>query len=265
MPAAGLNCIQGIKMMDLIRPFLIYCPLIFLAGLVDSIGGGGGLISLPACLLAGLPIHQAIGTNKISSTFGNILTAFRFYKQKLVDLKMSIPTIIFAAIGSSIGASVSIKVDEAVLQKVLLPVLVVVALIVFNKRLFYDNEEGMKFSVEICIKASIIALVVGFYDGFYGPGGGTFLIIGLTMFARLSMRQAAGQAKMINMATCLASVSVFILHGEAYWLLGIAGAFFNMAGAYIGSGLAIKNGEKIIKPIIFVVIILLFIKVITGK
>lgn len=244
-----------------VSTFLIVCPLVFLAGLVDAIGGGGGIISLPAYLFAGLPTHMAIATNKLSSACGSSVATAKFIKNKQVSLWLSIPTIICAFSGSFIGARLSLLTDEEVLKFILLPVLVVAALVVMNKKLFSDANTGEKITKRVYIVASIAAFVIGMYDGFYGPGTGTFLIIAMTVFGRLSTRQSNAQAKVINLTTNITSLMVFIMDGQVVWKLGIAAAICNMIGGYIGSSLVISKGEKIIRPVIVVMLILLAIKV----
>ena len=242
--------------------FIIVCPLLFIAGFVDAIGGGGGLISLPAYLLAGLPVHQAIATNKLSSACGTTLATLRFIKNGLVNWKLAIPTIAFAIIGSSIGANASMAMDESVMEKVLFVVLPVVAFVVLNKKLFRDNEESeIVINKKTLLIAVISSLAVGFYDGFYGPGTGTFLIIAFTVFAKLSMKSANAQAKVINLTTNLTSLSIFLMNGQVLFPLGIAAAVCNMAGGYLGAGLAMSKGSKITRPVIFIVLILLFLKI----
>ena len=120
--------------------YLIICPLLFLAGFVDAIGGGGGLISLPAYLLAGLPMHQAIATNKLSSACGTTLATIRFIKNGLVNLKFAIPSVISAILGSSIGARLSLLTEESLMENLLFVVLPIAAFIVLNKNLFKDKE-----------------------------------------------------------------------------------------------------------------------------
>ena len=120
--------------------FLIVCPMVFLAGLVDSIGGGGGLISLPAYPFAGLPIHLAIGTNKMSSCCGTAVAATRFAKNGLIDLRLAVPAIVMAVIGSSIGAHISMQMDERILRYLLIAVLPIAAYFVLNRHLFNDNS-----------------------------------------------------------------------------------------------------------------------------
>lgn len=242
--------------------FLIVCPMLFLAGLVDAIGGGGGLISLPAYLLAGVPMHNAIATNKLSSTCGTTLTTVRFIRQGLVNWKIAVPTIIFAMLGSSLGANLSMKMDEGIMQNILFLVLPIVAFVVMNPKLFRDNQ-GAKvvLNARLWVTAILSSFLIGMYDGFYGPGTGTFLIIAFTVFAKMDLRSANAQAKIINLTTNITSLTIFLLNGQAIILLGLAAAVCNMAGNYVGSSLAMKQGSKVTRPVIVLVLILLFLKV----
>ena len=242
--------------------FLIICPLLFLAGLVDAIGGGGGLISLPAYLLAGVPVHNAIATNKLSSACGTTLTTVRFIRQGLVNWKIALPTIIFAMLGSSLGANLSMRTEEGVMEKILFIVLPVVAFVVMNPKLFRENPEGeIRLNARLWATAVASSFLIGIYDGFYGPGTGTFLIIAFTVFAGLSLRSANAQAKIINLTTNLTSLTIFLMSGQAIILLGLAAAACNMAGNYVGSSLAMKQSGRVTRPVIILVLILLFLKV----
>lgn len=244
--------------------FLIVCPLLFLAGFVDSIAGGGGLISLPAYLFAGLPVHLAIGTNKLSSACGTSLTTARFIRGGLIRWKLALPGIAAAMLGSSLGSRLSLVADERIIRSVLFAVLPLAAFIVLNPRLFPEAEERElrvdARTVTVCVLA---ALVIGFYDGFYGPGTGTFLIIAFTAFAKLSVSAANAHAKVINLTTNLTSLLVFLHGGTVVIPLGLAAAACNMLGNYFGSGLAMRGGAKITRPIILVVLGLLLIKLLT--
>lgn len=245
-----------------IGTFLFVCPLLFLAGLVDAIGGGGGLISLPAYLIAGLPMHQAVATNKLSSTCGTTLATVRFIKNKLVNFKLAIPSIISAIIGSSIGAKLSLMMDERIMEYILFVVLPLAAFIVLNKKLFKDNPDAeLVLNTKTYITAVIAALIIGMYDGFYGPGTGTFLIIAFTTFAKISVGSANAQAKVINLTTNITSLIIFILNGQVLFSLGLAAAACNMLGGYIGAGLVINKGSRIVKPTILLVLLLLFLKI----
>ena len=241
--------------------FLIICPMLFLAGLVDAIGGGGGLISLPAYLLAGLPVHNAIATNKLSSTCGTALTTVRFIRQGLVNWRIAIPTIFCAIAGSSLGANLSMNVPESVMEAVLFAVLPVVAFVVLSPKTFRDHNQEVQLDRKLWITALVSAFVVGIYDGFYGPGTGTFLIIAFTVFAKLDIRTANAQTKIINLTTNITSLTIFLLNGQAVILLGLAAAACNMAGNYVGASLAMTKGSKITRPVILLVLVLLFLKV----
>ncbi|MBP3622231.1 MAG: TSUP family transporter [Lachnospiraceae bacterium] len=242
--------------------FLFVCPLLFLAGLVDAIGGGGGLISLPAYLIAGVPVHQAIATNKLSSTCGTTLATIRFIKNKLVNFKLAIPSVITAIIGSSIGAKLSLMMEEKLMEYVLFAVLPIAAFIVLNKKIFKDNpDSALVLDKKTYITAIVAALIIGMYDGFYGPGTGTFLIIAFTVFAGMSVGCANAQAKVINLTTNITSLVIFIINGQVIFTLGIAAALSNMLGGYIGAGLVMKKGSAIVKPTIIFVLFLLLLKI----
>ncbi len=246
------------------KTFLIVCPLLFLAGFVDSIAGGGGLISLPAYLFAGLPVHTAIGTNKLSSACGTTLTTVRFIRRGLVRWRLALPGVAAAVAGSWCGSRLSLVTDEQVIRGVLFAVLPVAAFIVLNRRLFPDRQEDQtEITPWVLGVCTLSALVVGFYDGFYGPGTGTFLIIAFTVFARLGVSASNAQAKVINLTTNLTSLTVFLLGGTVLVPLGLAAAVCNMLGNYVGSGLALSKGAKITRPIILAVLALLLIKLLT--
>lgn len=245
--------------------FLIVCPMLFLAGFVDSIAGGGGLISLPAYLLAGLPVHMAIGTNKFSSAFGTTLSTVRFIRQRLVIARFAIPSVFFGFSGSAIGAKLSLLVSETVLKSLLLVVLPIAAFCVLNRRIFRPNEsDNIKYDFKTFFVVMLSAFLVGIYDGLYGPGTGTFLIISFSVFAKFSIKRANAHTKVINLSTNIAALSVFLLNGQVLIPLGIAAAVSNMLGNYAGSGLVMTKGVKIVKPIIIFVLTLLLVKIILG-
>lgn len=249
--------------MDLsLQMFLIVCPMLFLAGLVDAIGGGGGLISLPAYLLAGVPIHNAIATNKLSSACGTTLATLRFIREGLVNWKLAVPTIVFAIAGSCLGARLSLNTDEGMMEKILFVILPVVAFLVLNPKLFRDNPTmELVLSPKVLAAALLSSLMVGMYDGFYGPGTGTLLIIAFTIFARMEIKSANAHAKVINLTSNVTSLTLFLLNGQVIFLLGLAAAVCNMAGNYVGSSLALAKGSRVIRPVIILVLGLLFCKV----
>ena len=245
-------------------PFFIICPLNFLAGLVDSIGGGGGLISLPAFMLAGLSPHAAVATNKLASTTGTTVSTVRYCKNGYYEKKLAVPGILLALGGSFLGARLVLHTDDVILKRMMLFILPVVAVIVLldKKKPEYDSSFPASYRMLI---VCISAFLIGIYDGFYGPGTGTFLLLALTKAARMDIRTASGNVKLINLSSNVAALATFLLSGYVHIAYGIAGAVFCLLGHYVGSGLVMKNGSKIVRPVIVLVLFLLFAKIISGN
>lgn len=242
-----------------LKSFLIVCPLVFLAGLVDSIAGGGGLISLPAFMISGIPPHFAIGTNKFANSIGTAVSTLRYCKNKFVDWFIAIPSILLALTGSAIGANLILLVKEDIIKYLLVLILPVVAFFVLKNKTV--NERTLTRGKKAYIIAYVAAFVIGAYDGFYGPGTGTFLILVYTGILHMDMRMASGNTKVVNLASNIAALTTFLLNNKIVFTLGIAAAICSIAGNYIGAGLVIKNGQKVIRPIIIFVLSLLFLKV----
>jgi len=269
--------------MDLnITVFLIVCPLVFLAGLIDSIAGGGGLISLPAYLMAGVPAQFALGTNKLSSIAGSITASIRYYRNKYIDILLCLPSVAAALAGSALGSSFALYADERILKWLLLFIIPFTAFYVFkNKNLKsqtssgiedslaenylsensqHNNPSGQLTRVKTIIISVIISFFIGGYDGFTGPGTGTFLILLYNGIAKIDVRIAAGNAKLVNFSSNLSALILFLINGRVLILLGLCAALFNILGAYIGSGLVINKGTKIIRYTILIVLTLIYIK-----
>lgn len=241
--------------------FLIVCPLLFLSGLLDAASGGGGLISLPAYMIAGLPPHAAIATNKLSAVCANSLAAGRFFKNGLINLKLALPSVIASIIGSAIGTYFSMLVSEKVITMVTIAILPICAFLVLNKNLFNDNgSDVIHLSPRLYLVCTTAAFGVGMFDGFYGPGSATFMMIAFTVFAQISVKNANAQAKIISVASGITSLLIFLVNGEVVLSVGIAAAISSMLGSYVGAGLVMKNGSRIVKPCILLVLVLLACK-----
>ena len=244
--------------------FLIVCPLVFLAGFVDAIGGGGGLISLPAYILAGVPMHAAVATNKLSSATGTLISTIRLCLHSKVDFLLAVPAIFLAYMGSSMGARLSMLIQESILKAVLLVILPITAFFVIRKDALSSGTEGSCSRRRQLIIAWMAAVLIGLYDGFYGPGTGTFYIIIFMSFAKMTTMEAAVNTKLLNLTSNLAALVTFLLHGQVWIMLGLAASVFSIAGHYLGAGMVLKNGSRVVRPIILVVLCLLFIKVLSG-
>ena len=240
--------------------YLIVCPLVFLAGFVDSIAGGGGLISLPAYMFAGIPVHNAIATNKLSSSTGTVVSTARLIKNKKVDWGFVPGTVI----GSVAGANLALIISDHILKMVLVVILPIVAYRVLkDKNMDVEVPVGMTKNKQYLI-AIVCSLVIGCYDGFYGPGTGTFLLLVFTKLAKIPLEKATGNVKIVNLSSNISALITFILAGKILWGLGLAASCFSIAGHYVGAGMVVNNGVKVIKPIILIVLVLLLVKVVSG-
>ena len=243
---------------------LLVCLGVFLASFMDAIAGGGGIISVPTYLLAlnGAPIYVILGTNKLSSAIGTVFSAGRFIKNRCVDWKLAIPSVILAILGSMAGTWLQHHTPDTVLKLMLLFVLPVIALLTLRKRSWPAEAEQISFTRQAAV-VWISALILGTYDGYYGPGTGTFLMIIFIRFAKLNTRIAAGNVKIVNLASNIGSLFTAWQAGYVLWGVGLIAAVASIAGHYIGAGLTIKNGSKIVRPTVVVVLLLLTVKIVT--
>ena len=246
-----------------IQVILTVCPLIFLAGFLDSIAGGGGLISLPAYLFAGLPMHNAIATNKFSSTFGTAISAYRFIKSGNISLRSAFASVIGALAGSYTGARLALSLEEKYLQYFLIIVLPVIAVFILTRKNFGKDDTAKELPESKIVVLSVISgFIIGAYDGFFGPGTGTFLILVYTGIIGFNLKTASGNAKIVNLASNVTALITFIFSNKVIFLVGLPAALCGILGNWLGSGLAIKKGSKVIKPFIIIVMILLFGKIV---
>mgnify|MGYP001024733252 FL=1 len=248
---------------ELIRIWIIVCPLVFLGGLIDAVAGGGGLITLPAYLLAGLPPHLASGTNKCGNFFGTLIATGRFLKRGDVHLPSALAGGAGALVGAWLGARLNMIMPEQALYYLMLAVVPVMAGFLLFKRDFGTEDRSGELGVGKLVPLSLaIGLVIGCYDGFFGPGAGTFLTLAFTGLCRFDLLTAAGNTKVANATSNLASLVTFALGGKVLWAVGIPAALFGIAGGYVGAGLALKGGAKVIRPMFFVVLTLLVVRLV---
>lgn len=244
--------------------FLFLMIASFLAGFLDSIAGGGGLISLPAYILTGLPMHFVYACNKFAAACGTTIATFRYWRHRMVDVPIGLTAAAGAFLCSAIAAKIVLFLDEQTLKTMMLVILPIVAVVTLvNKSMGGEDRshtftKGKKFAL-----AFLIGSLVGFYDGLFGPGTGTFALIGFCLILKYDMRTATGNAKFLNLASNYASLVVFILAGTVYWAVALPAAACNIAGNFIGAGVAIQKGAHVIRKMLMVVIVLLFLKAVS--
>lgn len=246
-----------------VQMVLITVVGVFLGSLMDAIAGGGGIITVPTYLLAGLPVHFALGTNKLSAGIGTVASTVRYVKSGCVHWRTAVPAVALALVGAYFGTKLQLMVPERYLQYLLIIVLPIVAILVLRQRKLPEEPGNITPTRQMAVVCSA-ALVVGAYDGFYGPGTGTFLLIIFCGLAKMDVRTAGGNVKLVNLASNVGSVITSLMGGKVFILLGFIGAAAALLGHYIGAGLVIKNGSRIVKPTVIIVLALLAVKIISG-
>lgn len=241
--------------------FAIVCPLVFLGGFVDSVAGGGGLISLPAYYLAGLPPVMAAGTNKLSACFGTVAASARFIVGRRVDWVKGLLAALGAFPGSYLGTRLLLHIPENIIRIMMIIVIPVVGVIALRE----GNHLGGRriVSERLDRPASFaIGLLIGFYDGLIGPGTGTFLILLFTMLLGMEAVMASGTAKLVNLASNLAALTSLLMEGKVLIWLGLPAALCGIAGNLLGASMTIHKGTKFIHRMLIVVLTLLLIKMV---
>ena len=210
------------------------------------------LLEEEADFIAGLyvrrvPVHNAIATNKLSSATGTAVSTWHLVKSRCVDLFLVPGTVACAFVGSIAGANLALIISDKVLKTVLVFVLPVVAFCVLrDKNLKPVIPEGFTRKKQYLIMAAC-SFVIGIYDGFYGPGTGTFLLLTFTKLGKLDMEKATGNVKVVNLTSNISALITFVLAGKILWVLGLSASIFSIAGHYLGAHMVVKNGVKVIK------------------
>ena len=240
---------------------LVLCLFFFLAGFVDSVAGGGGLISVPAMLLCGLPPHIALGTGKFASTLGSLTSLWTFARNHLVVLRIAPAGFLSAFAGGMAGSALAMHLDSAVLGKILIFLLPVGMLIsLFSGRL--ATEEGELPERHLWIRVILMGFLIGSYDGFFGPGTGSFFIIAQHLVLRMGLVRASATAKVFNLASNAGAFAVFASGGAALYSLGIPLAAANILGNQLGTRLAIRIGAHMVRNFLYIALTLLLISLI---
>ncbi len=243
----------------LIYAFL--CAVSFFAGFIDSVAGGGGLLTLPALIAVNLPPHIALGTNKFQSMLGTAFALANFTRTAKVVWKIAAIGVPCAILGSILGAKLVLFIPPSFLAKIIVVMIPPLALFVFfSGRMYKISIRGISDSkFAFWVITPLACLMVGAYDGFLGPGTGTFLILILVFFSRISYLNASATAKTFNLASNIGAFFTFLVSGYVFLPYAMAMAGFNILGNIIGSHYAIKHGGEFVKKGLIVSLSLLFI------
>lgn len=232
----------------------------FLAGFVDSIAGGGGIITVPVLLASGMPPHIALATNKLQSSFGSFTASLNYIKKGLVKLEDVYWGIFFTFIGASLGTYSILLMDAEILRKIIPVMLVTIFLYtLFTPKLGSQDRHHV---LKPKLFYFIFGIAIGFYDGFFGPGTGSFWTIAIVMLLGLNLKSATAQTKVMNFTSNIVSLSVFIIGGQVLWVVGILMGIGQMLGAFIGSTLVVKKDVKFIRVFFLCIVGITILKLI---
>lgn len=232
------------------------------AGLVDAIAGGGGLLTIPALIAAGLPVHVALGTNKAQAVFGSFASVVGYGRAGQLSGARAALAFPAAFVGSLGGAALVLLVDPKMLKPLVLVLLVVAAVIVTLRRPTAPRDDVKpREGAAAMLLTLAIALVIGSYDGFFGPGTGTFAMLAFVLLCREPMTRATGDAKVLNFGSNLAAVLLFAARGRVLYEVALPMAAAQFVGGLVGARLAVRGGERLIRATVLVVVIALAVKV----
>ena len=229
-----------------------------LAGFVDAIAGGGGMIALPALLSAGLPPVAALATNKLQGSIGTAMAALTFWRRGYVSLRALLPAALLTFAGSLTGALVVRQLDVSLLNVAVPVALIGIALYFLFAPNLSDADKVARLSFGRFVP--VMGFALGFYDGIFGPGTGSFFTIGFVMLFGLGLTRASGNTKVLNLVSNLAALAIFIPSGDVVWPVAIAMACGQVLGGYIGARTGIRFGARVIRPLVVLVSVALALR-----
>lgn len=233
------------------------------SGFVDSIAGGGGIISVPVLMASGMPPHVALATNKLQGSFGSFTASLNYMHKGLVNPKEVVSGVIFTFIGACIGTMSIMAIKADFLSKII-PLMLIAIFIytLFSPKL---GEEDRHSKLSPLVFYFIFGLLLGFYDGFFGPGTGSFWTIALVTLLGLNLKTATARTKIMNFTSNIVSLMVFIFNGQVLWMIGILMGFGQIFGAYLGSTLVVKKEVKFIRIFFLIVVGITILKLVYNN
>lgn len=249
--------------MDITLTVILVCFVVFfIAGFVDAIAGGGGLITMPVLLLLGIPAHYTLGTGKLASSLGSITALITFWKRGAVIKEVVLLGVISSYFGAVIASATTLLISNekmTIIMIFLLPVAILLSLFCGTLKLTEEDlpKKGLWWRV------SAIGLSVGFYEGFFGPGAGSFFLIGIHLLLKAGLVKASGTAKAFNIAANLGAVTTFASAGTLYYSLALPCAVASILGNRLGAIYAVKIGPTLVRSMLYFVLVMLLISLIT--
>lgn len=239
-----------------IETWITLCSVGFLAGMIDAIAGGGGMLTIPALLTSGLPPHLALGTNKLAASFGSFTASVAFYRKRLFNPLFWKYSIYSTAFGAILGTLLVNNLSTGFLEKALPLLIVIIAIYTLTaKNVIKESTELPKVSNRLFTQQIVQGTSLGFYDGIAGPGTGTFWTVSSTILYKTNILISSGLARSANFVSNFCSLLTFLYLGHVNFILGLSLGAFIMLGALVGSHFAIKLGSRFIRPTFSVIVI----------
>lgn len=248
--------------MEVWQYLLFLCPMLLIAGIIDGISGGGGLIALPSYLIAGLPISSAYACNKMQSFLGTSTSLLKYASSKLLDIKTALPAALAAAVGSFLSTQLMLRLnDDAQNAIIIVSMGFIICVTLCSQRAKIDRYTAQRHPLSrknlvLCLG---IGFILGLYDGFFGPGGGTIALLLFALIMKYDLRVGCGNGKLIIVVSNFISMITYILHGDIIYAIAIPCSIANIIGSYIGASLATKKGSGFVKYVSWTVISALLI------
>ncbi len=241
--------------------WIVLAACVYFAGVVDSLAGGGGLITLPAYMAAGLPAPLLLGTNKLGSAIGTTASCVNYQRRHKLDLRGLLPAIVLAMAGSVVGAHIGARLSAANLRALLLLALPAITLFMYLRPAYGAEDVSHRHpSAKLARRAALIAAPVGAYDGFFGPPTGTFFALLLVRVCGYDLVGATARAKFLNLATNVAALVTFLWFGRVDYKVGLTMGAASLCGHWTGSHYGATRGARVIRPAVIVVCTALFFK-----
>lgn len=252
--------------MEYVQNLFWLCPALFVAGFIDSIAGGGGLIAMPAYMMCGMPIHFVYGCNKFQCAFGSTAAAFKYFKSGCLDVKITAVSAVTAFLFSMAGTRIIFYLTEEEIRSMLMVLLPLSALLViFVKNAWNYTAKTCPLTVSTAAKALLTGMCIGLYDSLYGPGGGTIAMLLFTFLFHYDVRTSSGNAKLVLIVSNYTALFSYLLSGNVLFAVAVPCAIANVLGNYLGAGFAVKKGAKLIRPVMICVVAVLIGKLLLGR
>ena len=251
--------------MEYLSSLFYLVPLLLIAGVLDGIAGGGGIIALPAYLLTGMPVHSAYACNKLQSGLGTFCSCYKYVKEGFADLKMTLFALPLTILSSFLATRLILHTDSEKVKLIIVCCIPIAVVLMFLRRKITSKTlKRQEMSMKTVLLSMLAGALLGTYDALFGPGGGTIAMILFSILLSYDLRVGNGNGKVIIFASNITATINYIVSGYMIWYISIPCAIANMIGSYLGAAIVIKKGEKIVFPAMLTVITVLIVQTVLG-